>query len=78
VLTACVSVSQLKDGPQQFALKDKHCLARARGVLYINTKLVYNSVRAMVRTVNPREHKLLEAEQKFKKKVRSLMVQWVM
>lgn len=36
----------------------------------MDTDLVYNPVRAMIRTVNPREGKLLEDEQKFKKKVR--------
>lgn len=58
-------------GAQQFALKDKHCLGRSRGVLHIETRLVYNPVRAMIRTINPREAKVLEAEQKFKRKVMS-------
>lgn len=42
-------------------------------MLYVNATLVFNHVRAMIRTVNPREHKHLEAEQKFKKKVRVLV-----
>lgn len=60
---------QLREGSQQFALKDKHCLSRSRGVLHVETEFVYNPVRAMIRTVNPRENKLLEDEQGFKKKV---------
>lgn len=64
----CVSL-QLRTGAQQYALKDKHCLAGSRGVVHIETELVYNPVRAMIRTVNPREVKMLEAEQKFKRKV---------
>lgn len=60
---------QLRDGEQQFALKEKHCLSRSRGLLHIETEMVYNPVRAMIRTINPKESKLLEAEQKFKKKV---------
>lgn len=38
-------------------------------MLYIETALVYNPVRAMIRTINPKEDKLLEGETKFKKKV---------
>lgn len=60
---------QLRGGPQKFALKDRHCLSRARGVLFIEAELIYNPVRAMIRTVNPREDKLLEPEEKFKRKV---------
>lgn len=60
---------QLRNGAQQYALKDKNCQARSRGVLHIETEFVYNPVRAMIRTINPKENKLLESEQKFKKKV---------
>ena len=61
--------AQLREGCHQYALKDKHTEHRARGIIYIETELVYNPVRAMIRTINPREDKLLEAEQKFKRKV---------
>lgn len=36
----------------------------------METELVYQPVRAMIRTINPRETKLLEVEQKFQRKVR--------
>ena len=52
-----------------YALKSKSCLERAKGVVYIECELVYNPVRAAIRTINPREHKLLEAEEKFSTKV---------
>lgn len=65
---------QLRMGAQQYALKDKHSLYRSRGVLHIETCLAYNPVRAMVRTINPREVKVLEAEHKFKKKVMCVVI----
>lgn len=36
----------------------------------METEFVFNPVRAMIRTVNPREGKLLGDEQGFKKKAR--------
>ena len=53
-----------------YVLKDKHCLQSAKsGVVFLECELVYNPVRACIRTINPRESKLLEEEQKFKRKV---------
>lgn len=52
-----------------YALKDKHCLQRARGVVHVECGLVYNAIRACVRTINPREDKLIEEEEKFRRKV---------
>lgn len=64
-----IPLHRLKQGSQQFALKDKDCMTRSRGIIHIDTGFVYNPVRAMIRTVNPKEVKLLEAEQKFKRKL---------
>lgn len=56
--------------PKMYVLKDKHCLQSAKsGVVFLECELVYNPVRACIRTINPRESKLLEEEQKFKRKV---------
>ncbi len=52
-----------------YCLKDKDCLHRAQGVVYLQCDLVYNALRAAVRTVNPREDKVLEEEEKFERKV---------
>lgn len=52
-----------------YVLKDKHLLQSAKGVVFLECELVYNPVRACIRTINPRESKLLEEEQKFKRKV---------
>ena len=52
-----------------YVLKDRHCLQSVKGVVYLESELAYNPVRACIRTINPRETKLLDEEQKFKRKV---------
>lgn len=52
-----------------YALKTKNYLEQAKGVVYIECAVVYNPLRAAVRTINPREHKLLEPEETFSMKV---------
>ncbi|XP_064390828.1 multiple C2 and transmembrane domain-containing protein 1-like [Halichondria panicea] len=52
-----------------YPLKTKNCLERAKGVVFVECELVYNPLRAAIRTINPREHKYLEAEEKFSRKV---------
>ena len=62
--------TQLESGvTRMYVLKDKHLLQSAKGVVFLECELVYNPVRACIRTINPRESKLLEEEQKFKRKV---------
>ena len=55
-----------------YALKDKHCnmKAKAGGVVMLECDLVYNHVRAAVRTFKPREVKMMEKEEKFNRKAR--------
>ena len=61
---------QLENGVSKvYVLKDRHCLQCAKGVVFLECELVYNPVRACIRTINPRETKLLDEEQKFKRKV---------
>ena len=63
---------QLESGVcKAYALKEKKCLQRGRGVVHLECDLVYHPVRACIRTINPREDKLLEEEQKFHRKVRA-------
>ena len=52
-----------------YVLKDKHCLEVAQGVLYLRCELVYQPVRAALRTLKPRESKLMEREAPFQRKV---------
>ena len=53
-----------------YVLKDKHYIERARGVLYLKCELVYQPVRAGLRTFKPRENKLMEKDATFQRKVR--------
>lgn len=67
-----ISVPLLRLEPgvcKPYALKDKRCIHRAKGVVYIECDLVYNPIRACIRTINPREDKLLDEEQKLKWKL---------
>lgn len=58
------------DGLQTFRLKSKNCLeAAGKAELYIETRLVYNVLRASVRTINPREAKVLQQADKFNRKL---------
>lgn len=53
-----------------YALKDKNCLHRTKGVVHLQCDLVYNPLRASLRTIHPREDKVLEEDEKFDRKVR--------
>lgn len=52
-----------------FALKDKRCVSRSKGQIQLEFSLVYNPLRACIRTLNPRETKLLTPDLKFKRSV---------
>ena len=61
---------QLVDGSQTLSLKSKNCLeAAGKAELSIETRLVFNVLRASVRTVNPREAKVLQQPDKFNRKL---------
>ncbi len=62
--------TQLVNGvSRSYVLKDNHCLHRAKGVVHLKCDFVYNPLRAAVRTINPREDKVLEEDEKFDRKV---------
>lgn len=62
---------QLEPGVNKgYVLKDKQCLAAAKGVLFLKCELVYQPFRAGLRTLKPRECKLMEKEAPFQRKVR--------
>ena len=52
-----------------YVLKDKHCMEALQGVLYLRCELAYQPVRAALRTLKPRENKLMEREAPFQRKV---------
>ena len=65
-----LALSQLVDGLQTFHLKSKNCLEPAgKAELYIETRLVFNALRASLRTINPREAKVLLQPDKFNRKL---------
>ncbi|CAJ0575544.1 unnamed protein product, partial [Mesorhabditis spiculigera] len=49
-----------------FALKDKKLMNRVRGDILLELDLIWNPIRAAIRTFNPREQKYIQPEQKFK------------
>lgn len=53
-----------------YQLKDKSLERRAKGHLIVTLDVEYNPVRAAVRTVNPRDPKIMFEAPKFKRAVR--------
>ncbi|KAK6178984.1 hypothetical protein SNE40_011446 [Patella caerulea] len=49
-----------------YALKDKKLLHKTKGAIMLEMDFVFNHVKAAIRTVNPREEKYMQGEQKFK------------
>ncbi|CAJ0571014.1 unnamed protein product, partial [Mesorhabditis spiculigera] len=49
-----------------FALKDKKLTNRVRGDILLELDLIWNPIRAAIRTFNPREQKYIQPEHKFK------------
>jgi len=50
-------------------LKNRTFTERAKGVLYVECEVVYNPVRAAIRTINPKEEKVSDMEEKFSRKI---------
>ena len=55
-----------------YQLKNKSLESRAKGHLILTLDVEYNPIRAAVRTVNPREPKVMFEPAKFKRAVRSV------
>lgn len=53
-----------------YQLKNKSLEGRAKGHLILTLDVEYNPIRAAVRTVNPREPKVMFEPAKFKRAVR--------
>uniref|UniRef100_A0A915KEU7 C2 domain-containing protein n=1 Tax=Romanomermis culicivorax TaxID=13658 RepID=A0A915KEU7_ROMCU len=52
-----------------FALKDRKLQRRAKGKIQMQFDLIWNSIRAAIRTVNPKERKYMYQEEKFKRQI---------
>ncbi|XP_022105841.1 multiple C2 and transmembrane domain-containing protein 2-like isoform X3 [Acanthaster planci] len=62
-----IPLLKVKNGERKYyALKDKKLRRRAKGAILLEMDLVFNSVKAAIRTINPREEKYLEQDAKFK------------
>ncbi|KHJ74929.1 hypothetical protein OESDEN_25455 [Oesophagostomum dentatum] len=49
-----------------YALKDKKLNIRVKGQILLELDVIWNPIRAAIRTFNPRERKFTEVEKKFK------------
>lgn len=68
-LPACVYHS-IPGEKRLYQLKNKSLEGRAKGHLILTLDVEYNPIRAAVRTVNPREPKVMFEPAKFKRAVR--------
>lgn len=68
-----VPLLRLHDGEKRwYALKDKKLRSRAKGnspQILLEMILVWNPIRACIRTLNPKEEKYMQTEVKFKRQV---------
>ncbi|XP_065909319.1 multiple C2 and transmembrane domain-containing protein 1-like [Dysidea avara] len=66
----CIPLLNVTNGKRKaYALKKKDCIQRSHGSVLLTCRFVYNNVRAAIRTINPREMKVLEVEPKLNRKV---------
>ncbi|BFY97384.1 hypothetical protein BsWGS_00424 [Bradybaena similaris] len=49
-----------------YALKDIKMVHKAKGAILLEMNVIFNHIKAAIRTVNPREEKLIPPEEKFK------------
>lgn len=68
-----VPLLRIKNGEKKwYALKDKKLRSRAKGnspQILLEMTVIWNPIRACIRTLNPREEKYMQGEIKFKRQV---------
>ncbi|KAI1296773.1 Multiple C2 and transmembrane domain-containing protein 1 [Halotydeus destructor] len=65
-----IPLLRVKSGEKRwYTLKDKKLVGKTKGQILLEVDLVYNPLRACVRTINPREDRFIVKEQKFKRSV---------
>ena len=57
-----------------YALKDQKLQNRAKGSVLLEMELIYNPIRAALRTVHPKETRYDDTETKFKRQVSSSII----
>ncbi|OZC06121.1 C2 domain protein [Onchocerca flexuosa] len=55
--------------PKWYALKDRKLAIRAKGEILLEMDVIWNPIRAAIRTFNPRERKYIETDPKFKRRL---------
>ncbi|XP_048258170.1 multiple C2 and transmembrane domain-containing protein 1-like isoform X3 [Haliotis rufescens] len=62
-----IPLLRIKNGERRwYALKDKKLLHRGKGAILLEMDMIFNHPKSAIRTVNPREEKYMQPEQKFK------------
>ncbi|RWS28324.1 multiple C2 and transmembrane domain-containing protein 1-like protein [Leptotrombidium deliense] len=65
-----IPLLKIRNGEKRwYTLKDKKLRSRSKGRILLELSLVFNPVRACIRTFNPKEVKFVQTEQKFKRSV---------
>ncbi|XP_066262385.1 multiple C2 and transmembrane domain-containing protein isoform X3 [Euwallacea similis] len=68
-----IPLLRIRNGEKRwYALKDKKLRSRAKGnspQILLEMSLVWNPIRACIRTLNPKEEKFMQTEMKFKRQV---------
>lgn len=63
-----IPLLKIKNGEKVwYQLKDKKCTLRSKGQILLELTLIYNPLRAAIRTINPREDKFITPDVKFKR-----------
>ncbi|VBB32417.1 unnamed protein product [Acanthocheilonema viteae] len=55
--------------PKWYALKDRKLRARAKGQILLEMDIIWNPIRAAIRTFTPRERKYIQTDPKFKRRL---------
>lgn len=68
-----VPLLRIRNGEKRwYALKDKKLRSRAKGngpQILVELTIIWNPIRACIRTLNPKEEKYMQTEVKFKRQV---------
>lgn len=63
----CIPLLKIKPGERKwYALKDKKLMRKTKGSILLEMDLIFNHIKAGIRTINPKEDKFMQPEQKFK------------
>ncbi|XP_078070900.1 multiple C2 and transmembrane domain-containing protein 1 isoform X1 [Mustelus asterias] len=65
-----IPLLNIQNGEQKaYVLKNKSLTGATKGVIYLEMDVIFNVVRAAVRTITPKEQKYIEDEQKISKEI---------